>query len=793
MREKRPLSLAFPRGETVPVWAILFSGLVASVLGIGNALMIISTYPLEVDSFGFVFFLPIFAFGFSYIHARKDIRLNLIVLGGILVLFGLSLFLDLMAVQSAAANFVATIQYYAISFLPAGDAEGMVNPISMTLFLVFLSSIPLFVTTWVLVRKRWIGFAILAYLPFLVCTFSLNYRYPSTGSGITTMLGFLMLFIAGNVRKSAKEKTYQDMLKVMTPLVVILIVLAIINPQKRYSQDELARKYYFRFQNYIEMITNRIPWGTGASLDPQMRPVTEATYSGSVVMEDLANQVLTMSVDNENLLNAGNFGMPKWKFMTVTRMKNDKYTGDATKGNRYMYLKTSSMDRFDGRSWASAEEPLNYSDYYPSRNVKEKESQYIVFVSTEFSGDYAFIPYYVDHYHVDPESETILLSSSELTVKDSHNINEKVKQDPPLASYIYSYDGVPVRYTPKWSEAYLDNIYTDDLFVPSATREGILYSGMLPDWYMKVLSGENDWSTEQIVRGVVSYVSTLNTYDDNTGFPPTDKDFVTWFMRESKTGFCVHYASTAVVLLRLAGIPARYVKGYFLTDVEDGVPCDVYSTDAHAWIEYFHHDYGWIMDDPTPGNQRAASFFNFEAITKVYGPETTMVTPRPKDTRNGALVPATSDSAQKSGTTTDTEAPVVKENRNFLLTFFERAFDLLVWILIGMAIVVALFLGTRFVFQYYWKKRFAGEDLNENSRAYYKYYRTMAKFLKGPPSESGVEIAQKATFSREGISQEELLALISKEEKNLDMLYAKANVTRKNLFDAFKIRKKLPL
>ena len=48
--------------------------------------------------------------------------------------------------------------------------------------------------------------------------------------------------------------------------------------------------------------------------------------------------------------------------------------------------------------------------------------------------------------------------------------------------------------------------------------------------------------------------------------------------------------------------------------------------DAHAWIEYFHPDYGWIMDDPTPGNQTAASYYNYKAILTEYGPETTLVT-----------------------------------------------------------------------------------------------------------------------------------------------------------------------
>ncbi len=71
-----------------------------------------------------------------------------------------------------------------------------------------------------------------------------------------------------------------------------------------------------------------------------------------------------------------------------------------------------------------------------------------------------------------------------------------------------------------------------------------------------------------------------------------------WFDR--KTGFCEHYASAFVVLMRALDIPARVVTGYQggSTNPIDGL-WTVRQRDAHAWAEVWIAGQGWLRVDPT--------------------------------------------------------------------------------------------------------------------------------------------------------------------------------------------------
>lgn len=72
------------------------------------------------------------------------------------------------------------------------------------------------------------------------------------------------------------------------------------------------------------------------------------------------------------------------------------------------------------------------------------------------------------------------------------------------------------------------------------------------------------------------------------------------FLWESKRGFCEHFASAFVVMMRAAGIPARVVVGYQGGEVN---PLKnflvVRQADAHAWSEVWLEGEGWLRVDPT--------------------------------------------------------------------------------------------------------------------------------------------------------------------------------------------------
>jgi len=81
---------------------------------------------------------------------------------------------------------------------------------------------------------------------------------------------------------------------------------------------------------------------------------------------------------------------------------------------------------------------------------------------------------------------------------------------------------------------------------------------------------------------------------------PLDGDPVDQFLFETRDGFCEHYASTFVFLMRAAGIPARVVTGYQGGDINAiGEYLIVRQSDAHAWAEVWLPGQGWVRVDPT--------------------------------------------------------------------------------------------------------------------------------------------------------------------------------------------------
>jgi transglutaminase-like putative cysteine protease len=82
--------------------------------------------------------------------------------------------------------------------------------------------------------------------------------------------------------------------------------------------------------------------------------------------------------------------------------------------------------------------------------------------------------------------------------------------------------------------------------------------------------------------------------------PLLGRNSVDEFLFDTRQGFCEHYASAFVTLMRALDIPARVVTGYQGGEFN---PVDGYLTvrqsDAHAWAEVWLDGRGWVRVDPT--------------------------------------------------------------------------------------------------------------------------------------------------------------------------------------------------
>jgi len=104
----------------------------------------------------------------------------------------------------------------------------------------------------------------------------------------------------------------------------------------------------------------------------------------------------------------------------------------------------------------------------------------------------------------------------------------------------------------------------------------------------------------------VGIVQAALSYFNRGGFeytlepPPLGINGIDDFLFNTRQGFCEHYASAFVFLMRAANVPARVVTGYLGGEYNDiGNYYIVRQSDAHAWAEVWLKGQGWVRVDPT--------------------------------------------------------------------------------------------------------------------------------------------------------------------------------------------------
>ena len=111
----------------------------------------------------------------------------------------------------------------------------------------------------------------------------------------------------------------------------------------------------------------------------------------------------------------------------------------------------------------------------------------------------------------------------------------------------------------------------------------------------------DDLPLDQRLAAIRNYIWERADYTMQPGAQPQDADFVEYFLTTGHKGYCAHYASAAVVLCRMCGIPARYCQGYVLTQNDfllgrsgENYEINIPDNQAHAWAEIYVKGYGWI-------------------------------------------------------------------------------------------------------------------------------------------------------------------------------------------------------
>lgn len=264
--------------------------------------------------------------------------------------------------------------------------------------------------------------------------------------------------------------------------------------------------------------------------------------------------------------------------------------------------------------------------------------------------------------------------------------------------------------------------------------------------YARNVAGITDTADrEETIRQVVAHLTSVCTYDRQVEQAPDSTDVVLYFLAESRTGNCVHYASSATAMLQSLGIPARYVGGFRTDILRANTTVDVTVLDAHAWIEVYFDGIGWLPYEVTFSND-------------IMRPEPTAVpTMTPTPTQLPSSEPIPTLAPEDSATPTDAsqtpspdqagETPVDEQKERVKI-------PTAVWIVLALLALVPLTVLRRFLKRSLRRKRWSRLSNNRYAISAYRYCKTLSALsLKMPPAV--ITLAKKARFSQHKLTDEE--------------------------------------
>jgi transglutaminase-like putative cysteine protease len=276
----------------------------------------------------------------------------------------------------------------------------------------------------------------------------------------------------------------------------------------------------------------------------------------------------------------------------------------ATNATAPLYLRSVTVDRFDGEAW-SPDDRESTRRAGPGRMdvgheiLAPEQVRQITAVNTgEFTSPYLPAPYA-------PEAVNGLTGRwswdpATLTIKgiDTNSRNQQylvLSSSPKLTTELLNQSSAPIQGIPEEfirPPANLPEIVRTT--ADSVTQNsGTAYAKAIAiQRYLR--AGDFTYSLESPVQG---------GYDGN-GLSVL-ADFLT-----QKSGYCIHFASAMAVMARVEGIPSRIAVGYApgrLTGATVSVAgqgalpeFEVDARDAHAWPELYFQGLGWVPFEPTP-------------------------------------------------------------------------------------------------------------------------------------------------------------------------------------------------
>lgn len=114
------------------------------------------------------------------------------------------------------------------------------------------------------------------------------------------------------------------------------------------------------------------------------------------------------------------------------------------------------------------------------------------------------------------------------------------------------------------------------------------------------ISMPGNYSITEVLDNILVINRNNYEYSLDVDTVPANHEFIDYFLFVEEKGYCTYFATTMALMLRLEGIPSRYIEGYLAQDLVKRGVYEVKQSNAHAWVEAFIEPVGWMTFEATP-------------------------------------------------------------------------------------------------------------------------------------------------------------------------------------------------
>lgn len=608
------------------------------------------------------------------------------------------------ALLSAMGLLGGILEEYVQAFhfsMPQALADAAESGADATMALGILAALLALCTVWTVLSRGSLLGVFLASLPFLVVCLVILQTEPATLPMLTLTGALTLLVLTQKLRFDTTQSGHRLTLHLMVPVAVLLAALALLFPRYGYERSAWSKSLSPMVSRTAEKLTVfRRNAATG-----QVEFVSPFTPS------TLGRWVWDSNVSSVNLKRVG----PQRK----TGRRVMQVYSDVLYSNR---LRADSLAVYENSSWRA----LTDEDYAesgvspgvllaPDVQTLGYGTPVRITIRTDMKSSIFYVPY---RPFAAPEDGEVVYDAY---IKNPSQLTE------------YTIETAFVEETADRNAQYEQFVHRTYTQLPDDIRPDLqaIASG---------IDGADASDTKTAARAIAKYVSNSKTYSLDTPRAPEGEDFALWFLRESDTGYCVHFATATALLLRAANIPSRYVTGYQIK-VDAGQWTDVSEDDAHAWVEYYIDGMGWQIMDATPAEVLNTQTQDQPQQEQPQSPSTGEEKPDTQDTNQpetAAPEPSQSDPEPQ------TEAPEKTTGAAAL-----HAVWIVLFALLALCVWQLLLLGLR-------KAAMQTGSNNKRAVAYWRHIEFLCKLDESEPPEELRELALKARFSQHKLDTGEL-------------------------------------